>query len=225
MEQMDTVLDNMDRRHDMNVQLLKDQGAMETMNNSLLEGEVNFAEVREGGFAAMREGFASVALPALDLSGNIAKLTAAGIGGLADALTEMAMTGKANFKELGIAFLKMIAQMMMQMAVMIALLAVMEAISPGSSKLVTGGRAAGGPVTGGQAYMVGERGPELFVPPRSGSIKSNKETTGMMQQQPPQVTIVNVDSAENTLNALGSEEGETLIMNVIQRNPEILRAL
>ena len=73
--------------------------------------------------------------------------------------------------------------------------------------------------------MVGERGPELFVPPQSGSIKNNSTTQGMMQQQAPQVTIVNVDSAENTLNALGSEEGETLIMNVIQRNPEILRAL
>lgn len=32
------------------------------------------------------------------------------------------------------------------------------------------GRATGGPVTGGQAYMVGERGPELFVPTASGRI-------------------------------------------------------
>jgi hypothetical protein len=34
-----------------------------------------------------------------------------------------------------------------------------------------------------------------------------------------------VDSSQNTLDALGSEEGENLIMNVIQRNPEILRSL
>ena len=86
-------------------------------------------------------------------------------------------------------------------------------------------RAAGGPVTGNSPYLVGERGPELFVPPQSGSIKSNMDTMGMTQQEPPQVTVVNVDSAENTLNALGSEEGENLIMNVIQRNPEILRSL
>jgi TP901 family phage tail tape measure protein len=32
------------------------------------------------------------------------------------------------------------------------------------------GRAAGGPVMGGRAYIVGERGPELFVPGRSGTI-------------------------------------------------------
>lgn len=32
------------------------------------------------------------------------------------------------------------------------------------------GRATGGPVTGGRAYMVGERGPEMFVPSSSGQI-------------------------------------------------------
>jgi len=31
-------------------------------------------------------------------------------------------------------------------------------------------RAAGGPVTAGRAYVVGEKGPELFVPDRSGTI-------------------------------------------------------
>jgi hypothetical protein len=30
--------------------------------------------------------------------------------------------------------------------------------------------ANGGPVSSGQTYMVGERGPELFVPGRSGTI-------------------------------------------------------
>lgn len=33
------------------------------------------------------------------------------------------------------------------------------------------GRATGGPVAPGQAYMVGERGPELFVPTSSGRVE------------------------------------------------------
>lgn len=33
------------------------------------------------------------------------------------------------------------------------------------------GRATGGPVTGGRAYTVGERGPELFVPAGAGRIE------------------------------------------------------
>lgn len=39
------------------------------------------------------------------------------------------------------------------------------------------GRASGGPVSGGSAYMVGENGPEPFVPATSGSIISNSAFT------------------------------------------------
>jgi len=42
------------------------------------------------------------------------------------------------------------------------------------------GRAVGGPVTGGQQYMVGERGPELFVPNQSGSIVPNNSLGGQI---------------------------------------------
>ena len=41
-------------------------------------------------------------------------------------------------------------------------------------------RALGGPVTGGQQYMVGERGPELFVPNQSGSIVPNNALGGQI---------------------------------------------
>jgi phage-related minor tail protein len=34
------------------------------------------------------------------------------------------------------------------------------------------GRAAGGPVAPGRAYLVGERGPEMFVPTASGRVKA-----------------------------------------------------
>lgn len=35
------------------------------------------------------------------------------------------------------------------------------------------GRATGGPVAPGQSYLVGERGPELFIPTSSGQIQAN----------------------------------------------------
>ena len=43
------------------------------------------------------------------------------------------------------------------------------------SGLVTGGlpgRATGGPVTGGRPYLVGERGPEVFVPTSAGRVEA-----------------------------------------------------
>lgn len=47
----------------------------------------------------------------------------------------------------------------------------------GLSGLIAGllgspGRATGGPVSGGRPYIVGENGPELFVPPGSGRIET-----------------------------------------------------
>jgi phage-related minor tail protein len=51
-----------------------------------------------------------------------------------------------------------------------------------------GTRAKGGPVSSGQTYMVGERGPELFVPGRSGSIVPNGAMGGDVN------VVVNVDA-------------------------------
>ncbi len=44
--------------------------------------------------------------------------------------------------------------------------------------LFGGARAEGGPVTGGVPYLVGERGPEMFVPQGNGSIVPNKVMKG-----------------------------------------------
>jgi hypothetical protein len=41
-----------------------------------------------------------------------------------------------------------------------------------------GGKAIGGAVRGGQSYMVGERGAEMFVPNQSGSIVPNNKLGG-----------------------------------------------
>lgn len=41
-----------------------------------------------------------------------------------------------------------------------------------------GGKASGGPVSAGTAYMVGERGPELFLPGASGAIVPNHALGG-----------------------------------------------
>jgi hypothetical protein len=49
--------------------------------------------------------------------------------------------------------------------------AVLGAAGAGLSKAFAGARADGGPVLPGGAYLVGERGPELFRPSSAGSIE------------------------------------------------------
>ena len=45
-------------------------------------------------------------------------------------------------------------------------------------------KANGGPVSGGQPYMVGERGPELFVPGQSGGVMRNEDMRSLMGRSP-----------------------------------------
>lgn len=90
------------------------------------------------------------------------------------------------------------------------------------------GRAAGGPVTGDQMYTVGERGPELFVPQQSGFIVPNqllsKDGGGAGSAQVNQ-RIVNVIDPAMVGDFLGTPEGEQVLVNVIRRNSDSLRAV
>ena len=55
---------------------------------------------------------------------------------------------------------------------------IVSGISGVIDKIFGGGKAAGGPVSGGTTYMVGERGPELFTPSSSGTIIPNHRLGG-----------------------------------------------
>ena len=63
------------------------------------------------------------------------------------------------------------------------------------------GRAAGGPVTAGRPYLVGERGPELFVPAAAGRVDPS---TGSWQSREIRVSITVNAAAEAAPRALGA---------------------
>jgi tape measure domain-containing protein len=69
-------------------------------------------------------------------------------------------------------------------------------------------RAKGGPVSSGQTYMVGERGPELFVPGRSGTIIANDKMGGGNTN-----VVVNVDAKGSSVE--GDEQGANQLGRVI----------
>ena len=69
-------------------------------------------------------------------------------------------------------------------------------------------RAKGGPVSSGQTYMVGERGPELFVPGRSGTIVANDKMGGGSTN-----VVVNVDAKGSSVE--GDEQGANNLGRVI----------
>jgi TP901 family phage tail tape measure protein len=65
--------------------------------------------------------------------------------------------------------------------------------------LFGGGRANGGTVQGGRSYVVGEKGPELFTPGRTGSVAPNSSMGGNISVN------VNVDASGSAVQGDGNE--------------------
>jgi phage-related minor tail protein len=99
--------------------------------------------------------------------------------GMADALTNFVMTGKANFTD----FANSVIADIMRIAIRQQIVGPiaqglmgafgMAGAQPAYYGGFGGGFASGGPVSPGMSYLVGERGPELFVPGSSGNIVPN----------------------------------------------------
>jgi len=113
-------------------------------------------------------------------------------GAMAGAIT----SGENFFKSMSRIFvdlLKQIAALIIQAAILAALFAMIPGLgaaqtaaggATGFKGLLTGsltGRASGGSVVAGQPYMVGESGPEMFMPNSGGSIIPNNKMGGNLQ--------------------------------------------
>ena len=80
--------------------------------------------------------------------------------------------------------MKQLAKDIAKMALRLAIIKPLETGLEGMFKgVMIPGRMAGGPVTGGSPYVVGERGPELFIPNSSGTVLPNSASRGGGSQQ------------------------------------------
>lgn len=73
--------------------------------------------------------------------------------------------------------LKLYEQLVVQQMVNAAM-GVVGSVFPALAPALSGFKAMGGPVTSGQPYMVGERGPEIIVPSRNGNVVPNNQLGG-----------------------------------------------
>ena len=85
---------------------------------------------------------------------------------LEDSLASAIATGKADFSTLGDHIKQVLAKAMVQKFISGPIMAMF-------------GLATGGPATAGQPYIVGEKGPELFIPKNSGTVIPNDATEAL----------------------------------------------
>lgn len=150
----------------------------------------------------------------------------------ADALAQFITTGKFSFKEFASSIVEDLTRIIARLLIVKLLSAAIGGgpTTPQLNPQTNGqpffleGRARGGDVRAGQAYVVGEKQPELFVPDRSGTILPS---TNMAAAAPPEVkiTMINVSSEREALSAMAGSEGEKIVLNHLAKNPEALRRM
>ena len=103
-----------------------------------------------------------------------------------------AIDGTKTLQEVASNLLANIANRLLDVAINLALFGALSGTGTGGGLL--GGlfkRAGGGSVTAGQPYLVGERGPELFMPGRSGGIAPSGSFGGGVQVGSVNITVQN----------------------------------
>lgn len=162
-------------------------------------------------FREYQEAASNIAAQAAKLMSDVTKT-------VEDAIFKFLETGKFSFKEFLGSFKTMIDRMIAQ-----ALAAkLMSALFGGTGTGGQGGaafgsffaglfgaRAEGGPVSAGQAYLVGERGPEPFIPNQNGTILPSSANL----QQPMQMNIsVNAIDSKDFITKMAEVKREMALM-------------
>lgn len=90
-------------------------------------------------------------------------------------MADAVMTGKFQFNDMANSIIKDLIRIQVQKSITDPLIKMGTSFLDG---IISGKRADGGPVTGGNSYLVGENGPEIFTPGMSGGITPNNAISG-----------------------------------------------
>ena len=125
-----------------------------------------------------RDGFTSFAMEALDVSSQIASTTSNAFNGLADGIADLVTGGMFSFREFARSIVRDLIAIQLRASLAQASLQLFGGSGGGGgflSSLFGGGLQEGGVARRNTPYLVGEAGPELFVPGRTGTVVPNDE--------------------------------------------------
>lgn len=116
--------------------------------------------------------FSQVPKNAAEAQAAMERLQVMGIDGAINSILALA-DGFQSFRDTALSAVKqVIAELLRMQLLKLAL----NLFGKGTSLPISGARAAGGPVAANMAYLVGERGPEIFMPSGGGRILSNSDS-------------------------------------------------
>lgn len=194
------------REQEINDLYAQRRAAIESNYQLELVNQDNFVKGWQDAFTKWRNNLKTDAEIAADAFSTVTR-------GFEDSIVRFVQTGKLSFRSL---FNDLIAQAVRASAnrLLMGILTGMSGSPIGNffGSLFGGGRAAGGPVTAGTPYVVGERGPELFVPQNTGKIIPNNKLTAAA---PPQILTTNVNYNIQAVDA-------SSFRSLVARDPEFI---
>ncbi len=220
---------------------LRASGAITQEEFNMLIDEMGIKMTENTGpMEGFRKAFEKIGTTAEDVGNQIGNALVGAIGKASDALADFAVNGFQDVDSLREAFADLLKDLAKQIIKIIIQTLILKAIQAGlggagggtgqvvgtavgsaaGGAATSGARAAGGPVSGGDPFLVGERGPEVFTPTRTGNI-----TPMSPESMKPEVNVqvVNVQDPNDVTEAMNSPEGQQTILNTIRQNPEALQ--
>ena len=201
---------------------------MVDLQNQLLDAKY---DAYNDPWLALTESLKTYKDEAEDAGTQIRDLAKNAFSSMEDAFVKFATTGKISFSDLVNSILSDIARMYAKKATASLFDALFtlggEQISSGlgsifgsssgSSGILAGFRASGGPVSGKSAYIVGEKGPELFVPNTSGHILPNGSfggTNGINVK----ISHKNEGTPQQVMDTSADFDGKNLIIKIVTQD-------
>ena len=182
---------------------------LEQYSEALDRLRTQYQEQRDGinGVTNELSSFESAIQNAMDITDELSDLGVRAFNGLSDALTDFITTGMADFASFARSIIRDLIRIQIQRALAFA-------IGGGGGSIFGAflGRQNGGPVNAGQPYIVGEAGPELFVPNNSGRIVSNDALAQGGGGTTINITAVDTQSFQDAL-----ARDPRFVSNLVQR--------
>ena len=194
--------------------------------------------------AGLERAFQSLRIEAADLASVVEQSVDIGLNGAVDAasLGLEVLAGRVDdageaFKALGLQAVQQLQQILLRLLLVQAASALLPGAGaapsggvPGGGSIGFGGffgsfipgRQGGGPVQAGSPFVVGEDGPELFVPRQAGSIAPNEQLAAAKPEV--NVMVINQSDPNEVRNQIASGELDDVIVNRMSQNRSALKS-
>jgi phage-related minor tail protein len=153
-----------------------------------------------------------------DLNKSLENVAVSGLRNLEDSLLGVmngTMSVKDAFRSMAVSIINDLIRIQIQRSITGPLSDALGSLFSGGQAPVTG-KAIGGAVSAGSPYMVGERGPEMFIPNSSGAIVPNDK---LQQGQGAPTIVQNINISTGV-----SQTVRTEIMSMLPRITEATKA-